>query len=505
MTEISSIGVIGAGTMGRGIAQLFAQGGYKVRMHDVNAKAAAQAQDFIRKMLHRRAEKGQCTETEADEASARLMLVPDLAGFAGTDLVIEAVAERLDIKQGLFAELERIAPEAILATNTSSLMVTAIAAGCEDPARVVGYHFFNPVPLMPLVEIIRGERTDPALVEALAGLTRKVGHQPVVTADTPGFVVNHAGRALYTEGLQLLQDRVADAATIDKLMREMAGFRMGPFELFDLTGIDVSGSVVESVHAQYYGDPRYRSSPIVRRRIAAGLHGRKTGQGFYGYDGQKIRRPDEAAAAPAPLPEAIFVDDDSLLPLVEQLGGVPDKGNAPGPRSLVVVAPLGRDVADICAEKGYPPERTIGLETFFGMDGLSDGGRRCIAVSLGCTPETVASAVALFSADGAKVSVVADSIAMVAQRIVCVIVNLGCEIAQQGIASPEDIDLAVRVGLGYPDGPLGLGDGYGPARVLEVLEGLQRLTGDPRYRPSGWLRRRAQLGLSLRTPDRAAA
>lgn len=499
---IRTVGVIGAGTMGRGIAQLFAQAGHPVLLHDQSAEAAAQAIAFIAQMLRRRAEKGEMTASEADAAIARISVRPELAGFADADLVIEAVAERLEVKQVLFSALEDIvSAQAILATNTSSLMVTAIAAPCRYPARVVGYHFFNPVPLMKLIEVIRGERTDPALVERLAALTRSVGHHPVVTADTPGFVVNHAGRALYTEGLQLLQDSVAPAAAIDTLMREIAGFRMGPFELFDLTGIDVSGAVVESVHAQYFGDPRYRSSPIVRRRIAAGLHGRKTGEGFYRYDGQKIRRPDEPPVAAAPWSGPIFVDHcearADLMALVLRLGGQIDEGERPAADSLILLAPVGQDCADICAEKGYAPARTVGLETFFGME----RPRRCLVAPVGQEPGLAEAARVFFAADGVPVTLCNDSVALVAQRIVAVIVNLGCEIAQQRIASPEDIDIAVRIGLGYPDGPLALGDRFGAARVLAVLEGLNRLTGDPRYRPSGWLRRRARLGLSLQTPD----
>lgn len=497
MTDIRTVGVIGAGTMGRGIAQLFAQSGYTVLLHDRDPAATAQAADFIAHMIRRRAEKGEGGDPDA--AIANLTVADTLDAFAPADLVIEAVAERLDVKRQLFEALESIiADDAILATNTSSLMVTAIAATARLPQRVAGYHFFNPVPLMKLAEVIRGERTDPQIVDRLAALTRTLGHQPVVTADTPGFVVNHAGRALYTEGLQLLQDCTATAAQIDTLMREMAGFRMGPFELFDLTGIDVSGSVVESIHAQYFGDPRYRSSPIVGRRVAAGLYGRKAGQGFYAYEGQKILPEPEPPAPAAALPQGVFVDGPlELRDLVARLGTLHDRIT---PQTLIVTAPIGTDCASICAAKGYPPQQTVAVETFFGLS----TPRHCIAVPIGARADMVASAHALFASDGVPVTVCNDSVALVAQRIAAVIVNLGCEIAQQQIATPAEIDLAVRIGLGYPDGPLGLGDRYGPARVLAVLRGLHDLTGDPRYRPSGWLRRRADLGLSLLTSDGAA-
>lgn len=486
--------------MGRGIAQLFVQSGYNVLLHDANPEAAAQALSFITAMLHRRVEKDEPVEGGAEAALQRLRLVGDLEALGDVDLIIEAVAERLDIKQQLFCKLEAFVREnTILATNTSSLMVTAIAAACQHPERVVGFHFFNPVPLMRLAEVIKGELTDQTLIERLTALTRSVGHHPIVSADTPGFVVNHAGRALYTEGLQLLQDRVASAADIDTLMRELAGFRMGPFELFDLTGIDVSGSVVESIHEQYFYDPRYRSSPIVRRRVAAGLHGRKTGKGFYVYDGQRILRPAEPPAPDMKSPVRVFVEgnDHALTALLAKLGAQLDEGPTPGPDSLVLLAPVGCDCASLCAEKGYDPKRTIGIESFFGFK----GNRRCLAAPVGVDPQTINAAHALFASDGAEVTFCNDSVGLVAQRIVAVIVNMGCEIAQQQIASPEDIDTAVEIGLGYPAGPLAMGDGFGPGMILSVLQGLYSSTGDPRYRPSGWLRRRARLGLSLRTPD----
>ncbi|MEI4472310.1 3-hydroxyacyl-CoA dehydrogenase [Frigidibacter sp. MR17.24] len=499
---LDTIAVIGAGTMGRGIAQLFAGAGHPVLLHDRDPAAVSDATGFIARMLRRRAEKGETTRDAAEAAVARLEPAGGLQALAPARIVIEAVAERLDIKQALFRDLEAIvAEDAILATNTSSLMVTAIAADCRLPGRVAGCHFFNPVPLMKLVEVIRGERTDPGVVARLAAVAEAAGHLAVTTADTPGFVVNHAGRALYTEGLQLLQDNVAPPQAIDALMRDLAGFRMGPFELFDLTGIDVSGPVVESVHAQYFGDPRYRSSPIVRRRIAAGLHGRKTGAGFYRYDGQKILRPAEDPAPAGPLPARVFIApgpaQDALAALVRGLGATVDGGATPADDALILTAPIGEDVATIAARNGWPVARCAGIDTFFGLD----GPRRSLAVPVGASPDTVTAAHALFAADGTAVTMANDAVAMIAQRIVAVIVNLGCEIAQQRVAAPAHVDLAVRLGLGYPDGPLAMGDRLGPDRVLAVIEGLQRLTGDPRYRPSPWLRRRATLGLSLLTPD----
>jgi len=237
----------------------------------------------------------------------------------------------------------------------------------------------------------------------------------------------------------------------------------------------------------------------VRRRVASGMLGRKTGRGFYRYDGQKIQRPAEPPVPEGRLPERVFVADapPELPALVERLGAQLDTGFVPAADSLILVAPLGSDCATVCAEKGFDPARTIGIESLFGFS----GGRRCLVAPVGADRHRIDAAHRLFAGDGAKVTICNDSVGLVAQRIIAAIVNLGCEIAQQGIAAPTDIDKAVRIGLGYPAGPLGLGDHYGARRILQVLEGLQALTGDPRYRPSGWLRRRARLGLSLLVAD----
>ena len=288
MPEIPrTIAVVGAGLMGRGIAQIAAQAGFDVAIYDVKPDAAAEARRAIAATLSMLAAKQKLTEDEAARATARIAVVADLGELSRVDLAIEAIVERLDAKQALFAALEAIVGKrCILATNTSSLSVTAIAAVCANPERVAGLHFFSPVPLMKLVEVIGGLLTDPHVVERLLAFGAALGHTPVRARDTPGFIVNHAGRGYGTEALRILGEGIADVATIDRVLTEGAGFRMGPFALFDLTGLDVSQPVMESIYHQYYEEPRFRPSPLGAQRLAAGVLGRKTGRGFYDYRGE---------------------------------------------------------------------------------------------------------------------------------------------------------------------------------------------------------------------------
>src|SRR5690625_3555892 len=275
--------------MGQGIAQIAAQAGLKVYLYDAQPEATERALAQLDKIWARQVERERMTQDEVDAARAQLVTVGDLTELSAADLVIEAIVEDLDIKKQLFAQLEGIVREdCILASNTSSLSITAIAQGCKDQVRVVGYHFFNPVPLMRVVEVIDGLRTRPEVSDALMTLSEKIGNKDVRSKDMPDVIVNHAGRGMNTEGLRVAQEGVADFAQIDAIMREQAGFRMGPFELMDLTGLDVSHAVMESIYYQFYEEDRFRPSALAAIRSAGGLYGRKTGEGFYRYEnGQK--------------------------------------------------------------------------------------------------------------------------------------------------------------------------------------------------------------------------
>lgn len=493
-----TLGIVGTGAMGRGIAQIAAQAGLNVYLHDLREGAVDEARDFIAGLWSRGVEKQRLNEADAERYRASLKEAASLADLAQCDIIVEAIVEKLEAKQALFTELEKIVDDqAVLATNTSSLSVTAIASACRRPERVIGFHFFNPVPLMKIVEVIPGLRTAPEVAERVETLGQAMGHYTARTTDTPGFLVNHAGRAFGTEALRILGEGVTDHATIDRILVDQGGFRMGPFTLLDLTGLDVSHAVMESIYHQYYEEPRFRPSPLTRQRLTAGLLGRKSGEGFYRYVDGKAQVPEELALpSTEPLPVWIAAEEpevrQALAALVEAAGWPLENGGAPSAEALCLIAPFGEDATACALRLKLPPDRCVAIDMLAGLD-----QRR----SLMTTPATHAgyrdAAMALLGQDGTPVSAINDSHGFVLQRVVACIVNVGCEIAQQGVAEPQTIDRAVELGLGYPHGPLAMGDHYGSQRILTILDNMLVATGDPRYRASPWLRRRASLGLPL--------
>ena len=494
------VAVIGAGTMGRGIAQVCAQAGMTALLFDTRQGAAAEALTSIDKTLEGQVAKGRMTTETKQEMMQRLRPVTSLDEVAPAGLVIEAIVEDLTLKRELFRELEkRLAPNAVIVTNTSSLSVTEIAAGCSSPARVGGLHFFNPPPLMKLVEVIGGLRSDPRLVDALAAFVRHIGKHPVVAADTPGFVVNHAGRAFGPEALRIAAQGIASPREVDLLMKEAAGFRMGPFELLDLIGADVTHAVMESIYERYYEEPMYQPSAQLGVRVAGGLLGRKSKQGFYNYDGPPAASPPTVEVAVQPLPASVWIaDEDGSRELAESLKGAGIKTQVGGKPNAAVcfVMPLGEDATTAIVRLKLDPARTVAVDMLGNFR-----GRRTLMKTPLTTPEALGAAVAALSATQVAVTVINDSPGFVVQRLLSMIVNVGCRIAELRIAAPVDIDTAVELGLNYPKGPLALGDMLGPRRVLAVLDGMQAVTHDPKYRATIWLRRRALLGISLLKPD----
>ncbi len=495
------VGVIGAGAMGRGIAQVLAQCGCRVLLHDADPAAIDVAIASIGEALGKLVDKGKLGAEARDATLASLQPATALADFADCALVVEAIVENLDVKRKVFTALEAIVgAETVLASNTSSLSITAIAAPCKSPARVVGWHFFNPVPLMKVAEVIDGLASDPAVGDALMALTRRLGHTPVRAKDTPGFIVNHAGRGYGTEALRIVGEGICDFIDVDRVMREAAGFRLGPFELMDLTALDVSHPVMESIYRQFYDEPRFRPSVITAQRLAGGRLGRKTKGGFYDYAAGAA--PIVEPTAPVALPASVWISrahvesQSALTWLLEKMGATVEAGPVPSDDALIVVTPLGVDATTCTIEEGLDPERTVAIDTLVPL---------ALRRTLMTTPVTRADmrdeAHGLFASDGVPVTVIEDSAGFIAQRILATIVNIACDIAQQKVASPADIDLAVRLGLNYPSGPLAMGDALGPMKLLNILRAMQDFYGDPRYRPSPWLTRRALLGISLTTPS----
>ena len=505
---IETVGVVGTGAMGRGIAQIATLAGLTVRLFDTDPQAVTAARDYLADIFVKLIVKGKLDEAGAHAALARVIGAQSLTELADCDLVIEAIVEKLDAKRALFRELETIVSgRCVLASNTSSLSITAIAAACTDASRVVGYHFFNPVPLMKVVEVIDGLRGDPAAGNTLMDLARRMGHTPVRAKDMPGFIVNHAGRGMNTEGLRVASEGVASFVDIDRIMREQAGFRLGPFELLDLTALDVSHPVMESIYHQFYEEPRFTPSPITGTRLAGGLIGKKTGEGFYRYVDGKQQVPDEPSA-PTALPQRVWVSArhrqarNAVLELMTRANVALDEGAKPAADSLIVVTPFGLDATTAAVEEQLDATRTVAIDTLFPLAIVK---RRTLMTTPATTRAARDAAHALFAADGVPVTVIRDSTGFVAQRIVATIVNIGCDIAQRQIASPDDIDLAVMLGLGYPKGPLALGDALGARTILTILRNMSSVLGDPRYRPSPWLARRAQLGLPLASADASDA
>src|SRR5690349_2956992 len=391
-----SLAVIGTGVMGRGIAQIAAQAGIRVLLHDSRPGAAKEAKEAVSAQLARLAEKGRIDREAAARAGANLILADSLAMLAACPIVVEAIVENLDAKRDLFRSLEAVVQQdCLLASNTSSLSITAIAAACRRPERVAGFHFFNPVPLMKVVEVVDGLLTAPWVGEALTSLALRFGHRPVRAKDTPGFIVNHAGRGYGTEALRILGEGIAEFHEIDRILRDCAGFRLGPFELFDLTGLDVSHPVMESIFRQYYDEPRYRPSPLTGQRVNAGLFGRKSGRGFYGHAGGRQEEIPEAAA-PNARPESVWVSHQELggklSALLRPLGAHIDLGARPAAASLCLVAPLGYDATTAALEEELDPARTVAVDCLFPTD-----KRRTLMTTPVTTPAMRAAAHGLFA------------------------------------------------------------------------------------------------------------
>jgi 3-hydroxybutyryl-CoA dehydrogenase len=487
--DIVTIGVVGAGAMGRGIAQIGLQAGLKVILHDLDETGLSAARDEIFARIARLVQKGQLSPSAAARARDNLALAPDLSALTPAAVVIEAIVEKLEPKRALFAALEQVvSPHTVLATNTSSLSVAAIAAGCARRERVCGMHFFNPVPVMRLVEVVDTPDTSPEVVELAKALARRLGKSPVQVKDVPGFLVNLLGRAYVTEALHIQLEGVASVEVIDRVMREAAGFRMGPFELMDLTGIDVNFPATTAIYQGFQHDPRLKTTILHESLFNAGSFGQKTGKGYHPYlDNARVAgRGNEVSALDNP---SVFLVDDAAA-----LADLASRGLRLASRDsadILLIAPIGEDATTVTAQRRLDPSRVVAvdltaIERSFVTLMTPPGGR-----------ERAERLAACLRGLGCSVAVIGDSPGFVAPRIISMIANLGCEVAQMGIGAPEDIDVAMKLAQNYPRGPLEWAEWFGPARIYETLRALQDATGSDRYRPSLWLRRRVLLGLPI--------
>ncbi len=452
-----TIGVVGAGTMGSGIAQLACKAGARTLLHDPIPEALARGAQGVRAGLQKEAAKSKLTAEQAQEASERLKLVEDLEQLAPCELVIEAAPERLDVKHELYARLSEIVSEqCVLASNTSSLPITAVAAGATHPERVVGMHFFNPAPLMRLLEVIAGLLSSEQALALADATGLAMGKDVIRAGDVPGFVVNRCNRPFGLEALRLLQERVANVETIDRIVRLGGGFRMGPFELSDLVGVDTGFDVSKSFYELGFGEPRWRPSPIQARQVAAGLHGRKTGRGYYDYSGEGPYRPADPDP-PASTGDAIVT------------------GSGPVADALRALAP-GQGGPEIAVE---------------GLGGTVDGEPFYAIVPLALVEVTGQAGEQAFRGLGLHTERVQPAPAGVLSRIVCQVINESAFALGEGVGSADDIDTGMMLGLSHPRGPFAWMREIGPGQVLRTLEALGDQYREERYRPAPALRRLA--------------
>lgn len=505
IAPVAEVAVVGAGAMGAGIAQVAAQAGHRVRLLDARAGAAADAVRRLAQTLDALAAKGRMSADDARATAGRIVAIDAPADCAGASLVVEAIVEDLAAKRELVGALEAVvADDAILASNTSSLSITALAAGMKRPGRIAGLHFFNPAPLMPLVEVVRGLATDPAVANTLFATAAAWGKTPVHAASTPGFIVNRCARPYYGEALRLLAERAAEPATIDAVMREAGGFRMGPFELMDLIGHDVNYAVTRSVWEATFHDPRYAPSGLQRELVAAGRLGRKSGRGFYDHS------PGVAPPAPATLPRAdaapriaIHGEPGPLKALVARMAAAGIVVQKRPMHSLFPDGAIDAGAAWIALTDGRTASAraaAAGASNLVLLDLALDyatAKRLAISASDTCAPAAVDAAVGVLQHAGLAVSRLDDVAGLAVMRTVAMLVNEAADAAMQGIATGSDIDLAMQKGVNYPRGPLAWGDAVGAARIGAVMANLSAHYGEDRYRVSPRLARAAQTGARL--------
>ncbi len=492
------IGIVGAGAMGRGIAQVSVTGGMQAIIFDAAEGAAQKAKEFISGMINRSVDKGRMKPEEGSTAIDCIKVTGSLADFADCDLVVEAIVENINIKQTVFKQIEDVVrPDTIIASNTSSIRISSIASACTHKNRVAGLHFFNPVPLMKLVEVINGTDTDKDTTAALEVIGKRMGRVPVVVKDAPGFLVNLGGRAYTTEALRIVSEGVAEPHEVDAIMRDACGFRMGPFELMDLTGIDVNFPVSQIIYNGYFQDKRLSTAPLHESMMEAGRLGRKTKAGFYDYDADgTIIRPKSAGKVKATaIKQAYIAEPSSELEALCRDLGISVLNQDDG-SSAILAAPVGEDCTSLSVRLALDSKRIVAIDMLTGIH-----AHATVMAAPGADEAVVEGVMASLQTHSNAVTRIKDCPGFIAQRIRAMIANLGCEMAQIKVATPEDIDKGMKLGLNYPLGSVEMAEYMGNRNTLTILQQLQSITGEERYRPSQWLRRRALLNLPIHTLD----
>jgi 3-hydroxybutyryl-CoA dehydrogenase len=495
--------------MGAGIAQLACLSGARTLLHDPVPDALERGLAQIKRHLERGAARGRWTTEQAADAETRLHGAGSLEDFGDCELVIEAAPERLELKRELFSTLAGIvADDCVLASNTSSLLVTAIAAQVPGPERVVGMHFFNPPPLMALLEVVAGTASCEAALARARATGEAMGKRVIVAVDGPGFLVNRCNRPFGLEGLKLLQEQIAPLEEIDRICRMAGGFKMGPFELMDLVGVDVGFEISRSFYEQSFGEPRWRPSMIAARTVAAGHHGRKSGRGYYEYPSKGEYRPADPEGLPVGGGDGLIViagETPLALELAELAGEAGWEVADPADASELQTPFLILDLSDgegaeeplqggpqaICCAAGSLAalDPAGGAAGFHALAPLRDA----TLVELTRAPDTTASAVAaterFFATLGKHTTWVGDAPGLVLGRIVCQVINEAAFAFGEGVGSAQDIDAGMVHGLAYPRGILSWADAIGLDHVLTVLDGLYEEYREERYRAAPALRR----------------
>jgi 3-hydroxybutyryl-CoA dehydrogenase len=508
------IGVIGAGTMGAGIAQLAAQAGARTLLHDPVPEALEHGVAGIGKVLDRLAERGKISAEDAAAVRSRIEPVLTLDELAPCSLIVEAAPERMEIKLELFGALaEVVSADCVLATNTSSLSVTEIAAGTPGPERVVGLHFFNPAPVMKLVEVVAGQASGAEALAVARAVGEAMGKTVIDAADIAGFLVNRCNRPFSLEALRLLQAQVATVEQIDRIARLGGGFRMGPFELMDLVGIETNHAVAESFHRATYGEPRYQPSFLQARKVASGQLGRKTGAGWYDYSGGVSGfRPED----PDPLVlgggDGRIVVILGTLPLAAELrrSATRDGWDVREEIELEGAEPwLTIDCSGVGGSVPNPdrpgPRLRLLHDTSLALSEPTAVGFHCLAPFLKCklveltrTDATLLLAVEraeeFFASVGCHPEWIGDAPGLALGRIVAQLINEAAFLLGEGNGTPEDVDLGLTLGVNHPRGPVEWSGAIGLEHVITILDTLHAELGEPRYRVAPLLRRLHALG-----------